>query len=112
MVAGTFMTTYGYCCNRFRTHENDLLRMAFAGSLANLVVESMFHVVDTVNIRTKLSETPISSLSMVQKIYAKEGLYGFSKGFSACFYGSAICGFVYFSLYKLFKTHFKEKAEP
>lgn len=111
MVAGTFIGTYGYCCSKYRTHENEILRMAFAGSLANLVVESTFHVVDTVNIRTKLSETPVSSLSMVQKIYAKEGLYGFSKGFSACFYGSAICGFIYFSLYKLFKTQFKDMGD-
>jgi len=47
-------------------------------------------------------------LSFMSKIYAKEGLYGFGKGFSACFYGAAAAGFMYFSLYKLFKGVFKD----
>jgi len=46
---------------------------------------------------------------MMRNIYKKEGLQGFSKGFSACFYGSIVCGFIYFSLYKFFKGFFKEK---
>ena len=82
--------------------------MGVAGSLANIVCESAFHAVDTVNIRAKASEKHISSLSMVNKIWRKEGLYGFSKGFSACFYGASVCGFMYFSLYKLFKGIFKD----
>lgn len=45
---------------------------------------------------------------MVHTIYSSEGLYGFSKGFSAAFYGSIFCGLIYFSLYKLFKQHIKE----
>ena len=36
-------------------------------------------------------------------IYKKEGLYGFGKGFSACFYGSVVCGFTFFYLYKTIK---------
>lgn len=45
---------------------------------------------------------------MVKNIYAKEGIQGFSRGFSACFYGSIACGFIYFALYKLFKLYFRE----
>ena len=45
---------------------------------------------------------------MVKKIYNKEGIYGFSKGFSACYYGSVACGFIYFALYKIFKSSFKD----
>ena len=48
--------------------------------------------------------------SLVNKIWQKEGLYGFGKGFSACFYGAAACGFIYFALYKFLKSIFKEST--
>jgi hypothetical protein len=41
-------------------------------------------------------------------MWAKEGITGFCRGFSACFYGSTIGGFIYFTLYKIMKTQFKE----
>lgn len=50
--------------------------------------------------------------SLMSKIWAKEGLYGFGKGFSACFYGAAASGFIYFSLYKYFKNTFRETFGP
>lgn len=81
--------------------------MGFAGSLATMAMETTHHFMDTVNIRSKVSKTPISSMGMASKIYAQEGIYGFSKGFSACYYGSIACGFIYFSLYKLLKTEFR-----
>ena len=46
---------------------------------------------------------------MVRKIYQSEGIYGFSRGFSAMFYGSVICGFIYFSGYKFLKNYLKER---
>ena len=46
---------------------------------------------------------------MVRKIYQAEGIYGFSRGFSAMFYGSVICGFIYFAGYKFLKTYFQEQ---
>jgi hypothetical protein len=107
-VAGSFMSVYSYLSYKSVYSENEILRMGVAGSLANLAVESSFHFVDTVNVRAKLSDSNESSLKMVKRIYNKEGIVGFSRGFSACFYGSAACGFIYFSLYKLFKVHFKE----
>ena len=79
--------------------------MGFAGSLAHTTVECLFHFVDTVNIRAKAAETSMTTMSMVNKIWAKEGIVGFGKGFSACFYGSAFGGFLYFVLYKTLKTH-------
>lgn len=45
---------------------------------------------------------------MVSRIWRNEGLFGFGKGFSACFYGGAVSGFVYFAFYKQFKTVYKE----
>ena len=103
-----FMGCYSYLCKKSINSNNDIVRMGVAGSLANLTVESMFHFVDTVNVRAKLSDSHDSSLKIATKIYAKEGIQGFSKGFSACFYGSAVCGFLYFSLYKVFKVYSKE----
>lgn len=47
-------------------------------------------------------------LSLVNKIWRKEGLYGFGKGFSACFYGAASCGFLYFAIYKYLKGTFRD----
>ncbi len=108
LVAGSFMGAYGLVCHKSIHLENDILRMGIAGSLANVLVEAGFHFVDTVNVRSKVSETNMSSVKMVKHIYMKEGLYGFGKGFSACFYGSVACGFIYFALYKLFKTYFRE----
>ena len=108
MVAAAFTSVYGFLCQRSIYSTNEVFRMGVAGSLANVIVEAGFHFVDTVNVRTKVHDTNISSIHMVQKIYSKEGLYGFLKGFSACFYGSVACGFIYFSLYKLFKMYFKD----
>lgn len=35
-------------------------------------------------------------------------MYGFAKGFSACFYGACFCGFIYFATYKALKGVFKD----
>ena len=108
MIGAAFCGGYSWICYKSLTIENEVIRMGVAGSLANIVCESAFHAVDTVNIRAKASTKQISTLSMLSKIWHKEGLYGFSKGFSACFYGASVCGFMYFSLYKLFKGIFKD----
>jgi len=44
----------------------------------------------------------------MQRIYQKEGLFGFAKGFSACYYGSPLYGFIFFYFYKQIKLWFKE----
>jgi hypothetical protein len=82
--------------------------MGMAGSLSYLLMEVTFHFVDTVNTRTKVNQRNITSVDMTKKIYAKEGFAGFSKGISACFYGSIACGFIYFSFYKFFKQYYRE----
>ena len=101
---------YASTCYSALSWENEVLRMGMAGSLANLTVESAFHFIDTVNIRAKAqtNNVQVSTLSLVNKIWQKEGLYGFGKGFSACFYGATVCGFLYFSIYKCLKGVFKD----
>ena len=57
-----------------------------------------------------------STFDSVKKIYAKEGPYGFGRGFSACFYGSIINGLIYFYMYKTIKLglydHYGTKISP
>lgn len=107
-VGAAFVSTYSTICYKSTNSQNEIFRMGVAGSLANVVVESGFHFMDTVNVRSKLYDGNISSFGMVKAMYMKEGLIGFSKGISACFYGSIACGFIYFSLYKLFKKWIKD----
>lgn len=109
LVAGAFLGSYGYICKKTTNHQNELIRMGIAGSVAHVTVEAMFHFVDTVNVQAKLGEQNLSSYSMVKKIYQAEGIYGFSRGFSAMFYGSVICGFIYFAGYKFLKNYFQER---
>ena len=86
--------------------------MGIAGSIANMMIEVSFHSVDTVNVRAKVSEKQQSTVNVVKKIYMKEGIIGFGRGLSACYYGSIACGFIYFSLYKLFKEYARDFLGP
>ena len=109
-VSGSFCLIYATICYSALSWQNEVLRMGVAGSLANLMVESKFHFIDTVNIRSKAMKGSAQEtmFSLVNKIWQKEGLYGFGKGFSACFYGAAACGFLYFAIYKFLKNKFKD----
>ena len=107
-AATAFCGVYGYTCYNAKYVNNEIWKIGMAGSLSHLTVEVLFHFVDTVNVVAKLSESHDSSFKIIRNIYSKEGIYGFSKGFSAMFYGSAACGFIYFSLYKFCKIHFKD----
>jgi len=112
MVATTFCTGYGYVCKKATNPQvNEIVRMGVAGSLTHVAIEALFHFADTVNVRAKVSDGNDSSLKIVKKIYHKEGFSGFAKGFSAMFYGSFFCGFVYFALYKFFKQYFKDNIQ-
>jgi hypothetical protein len=111
LTAITFCSVYGGLCYKGVKYPNDIIRMGIAGSLANVIIEAGFHGIDTINVRAKVSKKNRSSLHMASKIFRKEGLTGFAKGFSACFYGSIACGFIYFSLYKAFKQIFRDPIE-
>ena len=98
---------------KFKNTENEVVRMACAGCLAHTLVETSFHMVDTVNIRSKANPSSgnTTMLSLVSKIWQKEGLLGFGRGFSAAFYGAVMSGFSYFFLYKLFKQKISQQFE-
>ena len=112
MVAGGFCSAYGYLSYMALSPKcNEVVRLGVAASQAHVIIEALFHFADTVNVRAKVSDSNDSSLKIVQKIYQKEGFIGFARGFSAMFYGSVFCGFIYFSLYKWLKIYLKEKYE-
>lgn len=101
---GAFSAAYGCVLYKHKNHPNEIYRMALAGSLSNMIWEVGFHFADTVNIRSKLHAQNVTTFHMLSHIYREEGIYGLSKGISACFYGSIVWGFMYFSLYKMLKS--------
>ena len=93
-ISAGVLTCYGAAAVHAKGWKNDILRIALAGSIANMIVECSFHFIDTLNIRTKASHKSISVGKMMSKIWEKEGIQGFGKGFSACLYGSMTVGFI------------------
>ncbi len=49
----------------------------------------------------------VNSFQMMRRIFNKEGLFGFTHGLSATYYGALLGGMVYFTTYKLLKQHLK-----
>ena len=98
--------TYLKVCHSALNWNNEYLRVAVAGSLAQGTVEGMFHFVDTVNIKSKAGEGEAhSTMTMIRKILAEEGVRGFGRGFGAAVYGNYSVGFIYFFAYKWLKTN-------
>ena len=89
-VFGAFSTVYLSALYKFRNHENEIVRMAMAGSISNMITEVSFHFADTVNTRSKLNTKNLSAYRMLSQIYTEEGMYGLSKGITASFYGSLV----------------------
>lgn len=56
-ISSGFVALYAGTCYKALTWKNDVLRLGVAGSLANLIVESGFHFIDTVNIRSKAMQS-------------------------------------------------------
>jgi hypothetical protein len=65
LVGAGFTSVYGFACYKGIDAKNEAIRMGIAGSLSNVIIESSFHFVDTVNVRAKVSEKNVSSMKMV-----------------------------------------------
>ena len=52
-ISSIFCGVYAGTCYNALSWKNDVLRMGVAGSIATLICDSSFHVIDTVNIRAK-----------------------------------------------------------
>lgn len=97
---------YSKLCWEARNWQNETARMGVAGSIAHGTVEAIFHFIDTVNIKSKATETEsTSTMTMVRKIWANEGVVGFGRGIGAAIYGNYTAGFFYFVVYKWLKTN-------
>jgi len=56
-MSGVFVAGFGATCYNARNWNQEVLRMGVAGSLAYTVVETSFHFIDTINIRSKASQS-------------------------------------------------------
>lgn len=56
-MSAAFCTAFGGACWKAKDLNNEIIKMGIAGSLAYTIVETTFHFIDTVNIRTKASMT-------------------------------------------------------
>jgi hypothetical protein len=57
IIGSVFCGCYGYLCLNTKHHPWEAVRLGIAGSVANCVCECAFHLVDTLNIRSKVSST-------------------------------------------------------
>jgi hypothetical protein len=57
-----FTTSYWYLLHYSKNHENEVLRMAGAGSLVTHTCELGFYFVDTINSRSKVQQQNLSMM--------------------------------------------------
>jgi len=127
MFGALFLSGYGYTCHKARTHPSECFRIGVAGSLSAIACDSTMHVIDTINIRSKVvldkvhqnglqaeqnKAKNIKTFDLVKNIYKTEGFKGFVKGYTACLFGATIEGFSYCFLYKLIKQKQYEYVGP
>jgi len=55
-VGAGFCTSYYWICKIGTTLPWETVRLGIAGSLANMICECAFHIIDTINIRSKIPE--------------------------------------------------------
>ena len=52
-----FLSTYGIYCKATIKHPSEAIRLGAVGSIVNVICETGFHIVDTVNIKSKVNGT-------------------------------------------------------
>jgi hypothetical protein len=57
IVGGLFCAAYGTLCYNTTSHRLEAVRLGIAGSMANCICECAFHLIDTLNIRSKVQST-------------------------------------------------------
>lgn len=101
----------------FKNSPKEIIRIGFAGSIAQFVTEIILHPIDVINTRTKAEiahKDNINSYKMINRIIEKEGFVGFWRGASATYYGALLGGLIYFTTYKSLKnyiTQFNKEKE-
>jgi hypothetical protein len=102
-IFGTSFFTLAY---HVKYSKNEILKIGFAGSIAKLITDLIFHPIDVVNTRTKalIDHKDINSYKMIKRIFQKEGIFAFWRGASAAYYGAVFGGMIYFCTYKYLKN--------
>jgi hypothetical protein len=105
-----FGSTFFYFAHKNKTRENEIIRIGFAGAIAQFSTEILFHPIDVINTRVKaeIAHSETNSYRMIRRILQKEGFLGFWRGASSTFYGALLGGFIYFSSYKYLKNYLKK----
>ncbi len=84
------------------------MAFGFPGMITQLVSDLSFHFIDTINVRCK-GDPSLKKLSdIIASLRRKAGIRGFFYGIGSTFFGSSLGGLAYFTLYKQFKTMFKQ----
>ena len=55
-----FIGLYFQLCKNTINHKSQSVRLAVAGSLANMLCEVPFHIIDTINVRAKVTDQILS----------------------------------------------------
>lgn len=98
-----FTTSYWKLLEYLRTDEDEVKRLAGAGSLVTHICELSFYLGDTINSKSKVSQDSLSMMRMLNNVLKEEGANGLAKGISATYYGSVLYGMTYFYTYPYLK---------
>ena len=55
LITSSFCAAYLGLCKYAIKHPSEILRLGVGGSIANMLCETVFHIIDTVNIRSKVT---------------------------------------------------------
>ena len=98
-----FTSGYWYLLGRLRKSDDEVKRIAGAGSLMVNFVELSFYFGDTINSRSKVAQESRSVLNMRNNVLKQDGANALTRGISVTYYGSIFYGASYFYTYPWLK---------
>lgn len=107
-ICGLFTLSYAMLVRSSYKSQNEIIRLAGAGSLSHLMTEICYFPLDSLNLTQKLQVNNISTSQMLRIVYNHYGPYGIYRGFTVSYYSSTSSGFFFFACYKSLKMKMKE----
>lgn len=108
-----FTSGYWLILGHLRKSDDEIKRIAAAGSLMVNFVELSFYLGDTINSRSKVAQESLSFLNMLNNVLKQDGANALTRGISVTYYGSIFYGGSYFYSYPWLKKQghdwFKER---
>ncbi len=99
----TFTGTYWWLLKYLRKSENEVERLAGAGSIMVNIVELTFYFGDTINSKSKVAQESISFMKLLNNVLKQDGANALWRGVSVTYYGSIFYGGSYFYTYPWLK---------